>query len=53
MINPVWRLTTPRRLRRWTLALLVAWLVTAVSYQHGDLSPTDSGELPAVIDTPG
>ncbi len=52
MINPIWRLTTPRRLRRWTLALLVAWLVTAVAYHNGDLSPA-TRELPIVVDTPG
>jgi len=45
----IWRLITPRQLRRWTLAVLVAWLVTAVSYQNGVLSPAEPQAPPATF----
>lgn len=31
----LWRLTTPRALRRRTLAVLLAWLAVAVAHQDG------------------
>lgn len=42
----LWIFTTPRRLRRNSLVLLLIWLGIAVAHQHGVFSDTQHWQLP-------
>lgn len=46
-----WKFTTPRKLRRQTLALLVAWLAVAAAYQDGWFGDPDpvTPRVPSVV----
>lgn len=46
----LWRITTPRALRRRTLAVLVAWLAVASAHQHGMFGESqEDGQVPVVV----
>jgi hypothetical protein len=46
-VRLLWRLTTPRRLRRNTLIVLLAWTAVAFAHQNGLLPELDPA--PSVI----
>lgn len=48
MTRILWLITTPRALRRRTLAALLAWIAVASAHQHGMFAGPDpvAGRLP-------
>lgn len=45
----LWRVTTPRALRRRALILLLAWLLVALAYQDGYLGDVPAERLPVAV----
>lgn len=46
----LWRLITPRQLRKGTLIVLLAWLMIALAYQNGVIPRADDARPPVSLE---
>ena len=49
----LWRVVTPRQIRRASLLVLLAWFAVALAYQNGFLPQPDTDQLPLQVDSAG